>query len=65
MISGVSSFEMAFKKKSRHDTAQMLKIHYGKDKDFVLLFENNTKKEHFWYGLQYFIEKHLQTEDEG
>lgn len=65
MITGVSSFSMAFKRTSRHDTAQMLQIHYGKDKEFVLLFKDSTIKDHFWYGLQYFIEKHLEGEDQG
>jgi len=50
-------------KNSLFDSEYMLKILYGKNKQFLLVFDDLETKGHFWGGLMYFMERATQEEE--
>ncbi len=52
---------MKAKAQLKYDQSLILSIHYGNDQEIVLLFEDSETKTEWWCGLQYFIQKAMNT----
>lgn len=41
----------------KYDNSLLLSIHYGRDEELLLLFDNKETKFEWWCGLQYFVDE--------